>query len=92
MKCAYTMQHIAAYLPQGAPPPSMRFLPLNHPCKGDRTHKAMCDYMAAQARILELPDGTCAENWLRYEYFDMLQFARHRLIHEPEADPSERDD
>lgn len=90
--CKYTMRHIAAYLPPGAPQPSIRFLPLGHPCKGDRTHKAMCDYMAAQARILQLPDGTCAENWLRYEYFDMLQFARNRLVHEPSAEPSTHED
>lgn len=87
--CAYTMQHIATYLPPGAPAPALRFLPLDHPCKGDRTHKAMCDYMAAQARILELPDGECAENWLRYEYFDMMLFARSRLMQEPEAVPPE---
>jgi hypothetical protein len=49
----------------------------------------MCDYMAAQARILELPDGQCAENWLRYENFDMLLFARGRLINEADAEPAE---
>jgi hypothetical protein len=87
--CAYTMHHIATYLPPGAPPPALRFLPLDHPCKGDKTHRAMCDYMAAQARILELPDGQCAENWLRYEYFDMLLFARGRLINEADAEPAE---
>jgi len=87
--CEYTMHHIATYLPPGAPQPVLRFLPLDHPCKGDKTHKTMCDYMAAQARILELPDGECAENWLRYEYFDMLLHARSRLIHEPEAVPPE---
>jgi hypothetical protein len=86
--CEYTMHHIATYLPNGERP-ALRFLPLDHPCKGDKTHKTMCDYMAAQARILELPDGECAENWLRYEYFDMLLHARSRLINEAEAAPPE---
>ena len=89
--CEYTLRHIATYLPPGAPPPALRFLPLDHPCKGDATHKAMCGYMAAQARLLELPDGECAENWLRYEYFDMLLFARSRLINSPEAGPTEEE-
>lgn len=83
--CEGTLRHVACYLPPGAPPPDIRFLPLAHPCKGDAAHSAMCDYMAAQARILELPDGVCADNWRRYEYADMLLHARSRLVCEPDA-------
>lgn len=83
--CTGTMRHVACYLPPGAPTPDIRFLPLAHPCKGDVVHAAMCDYMAAQARILELPDGICADNWRRYEYADMLLHARSRLVSEAEG-------
>jgi hypothetical protein len=90
--CAFTMRHVACYLPPGAPAPDIRFLPLAHPCKGDVVHAAMCDYMAAQARILGLPDGVCADNWRRYEYADMLLHARFRLVSEPDAARDEDND
>ena len=90
--CQYTRDHIATYLPPGAPPPDLRFLPLESTCKGDRIHKAMRDYMAGQARILQLPDGACAENWLRYEYADMLLFARSRLLDEKIEGEEEADE
>lgn len=90
--CQYTRDHIATYLPEGAPPPDLRFLPLESTCKGDKVHKAMCDYVAGQSRILKLRDGDCADNWLRYEYTDMMLRARSHLLEEKIEDEEEEEE
>ena len=85
--CEFTARHIASYiLGEGVCRPEMRFLPLEHACKGDVVHLRMCDYMAGQARLLNLDEGFAAQDWLSYEYSHMLCIARNRLVFEREAD------
>jgi hypothetical protein len=82
--CDFTARHIASYVHSGggAPLPEIRFLPLEHVCKGDFVHLRMCDYMAGQARLLELGEGYAAQDWMRCEYAQMLALARNRLVNE----------
>ena len=77
--CANTLRHVATY-PSAGPTPEMRFLPHDYVCKGDRVHLQMCDYMAAQSRILETGAGYSAQDWLHREYADMLVLTRSRLV------------
>jgi hypothetical protein len=82
----FTLRHVATYLGAGdGPLPEMRILPLQHVCKGDIVHLRMCDYMAGQARLLELPEGHAAQDWLSYEYVHMLGIARNRLVFDREG-------
>ena len=83
--CDHTLLHIAAYLGDGTTLPEMRFLPLESVCKGDACHLRMCDYMAGQARLLQLDEGFAAQDWLCYEYAHMLTVARSRLMEEVES-------
>jgi hypothetical protein len=78
--CKYTQLHIATYLCEGIAIPEVRLMPFEHVCKGDYVHGRMCDYIAAQARILELQGGLCADDWRSSEYFQMLLVARDRLV------------
>ncbi len=78
--CKYTQLHIATYMREGAPVPEMRLMPFDHVCKGDYVHVRMCDYMAAQARILGLLGGLCADDWRGSEYFQMMLVSRDRLV------------
>ena len=90
--CEHTRQHLLTYLPPGAPPFDIRFDTLASVCKGDPTHRRMCDYMAAQAVLLEEPNGHCAMDWAVREYADMLVLARTRLIYEkPEPTPADEE-
>ena len=80
--CEFSQRHIATYV-QGLPSaPEIRFQPLDSVCKGDAAHRRMCDYMAAQGRLLELTDGLAAQDWACREYADMLTIARDRLVTE----------
>jgi len=83
--CHHTLLHAATYLPDQVGPPPMRFAPLASVVKGDPTHRRMCDYMAAQAVILQEPNGHSAQDWLCREYADMLTMARDRLLMEGEG-------
>jgi hypothetical protein len=86
--CTFTARHIASYVTSGGGAiPEIRFLPLGHVCKGDSAHLRMCDYMAGQARLLALDEGLAAQDWLSYEYAQMLCIARNRLVFEREAAP-----
>ena len=88
--CEFTARHIASYiLGSGECRPEMRFLPLEHVCKGDVVHLRMCDYMAGQARLLALDEGFAAQDWLSYEYAHMLSIARNRLVFERETVPAD---
>lgn len=95
--CHHTLLHAATYLPNQTGPPPMKFAALASVCKGDPTHRRMCDYMAAQAVILQEPNGHSAQDWLCREYADMLRLARDRLLTEgegaedPRAPPEEDD-
>lgn len=84
--CHHTLLHAATYLPNQVGPPPMSFAPLASVCKGDPTHLRMCDYMAAQAIILEEPNGHSSNDWLCREYADMLSMACQRLLQE-QAEP-----
>jgi len=86
--CDFSQRHIATYikgLESSSTPPEIRFEPLDSVCKGDAAHRKMCDYMAAQGRLLELPAGLSAQDWARREYADMLLIARSRLVSERDA-------
>ncbi len=87
--CHHTRLHACTYLPRDGKGPSMRFAPLASVCKGDATHRRMCDYMAGQAIILEEPNGTSAQDWLCREYADMLSMARQRLLLESVESPGQ---
>lgn len=82
----HTVQHIATYYPEGAVIPELRFMPLGYVCRGDNVHVRTCDYIAAQARILELRGGYCASDWGNRNYVDLLVEARNRLV--CEGDPT----
>ncbi len=74
--CHHTMLHVLTYMPPEAPMPSMRFMSLASVCKGDPTHRRMCDYIAGQAIILGQPNGRAAQDWFCRENADMLAMAR----------------
>lgn len=78
--CQFTMKHIESYFREGSPAPQIRFMPFDEVCKGDVVHKKMCDYIAAQARLLELQGGLCAQDWMDAEYFQLMLVARDRLV------------
>lgn len=80
--CHHTRLHMATYIPADGALPPMNFAPLSSVCKGDYAHRKMCDYMAAQAVILEEPNGLSAQDWLCREYADMLTLARGRVLEE----------
>jgi hypothetical protein len=84
--CEFSQRHIATYI-KGNPSslPEIRFEPLDSVCKGDAAHKRMCDYMAAQGRLLELNAGLSAQDWACREYADMMLVARARLVSECDA-------
>lgn len=85
--CARTREHMGAYL-AGAGLPEVRFLGLDSVSRGDKVHRKMCDYMAAQTILLELGgDGgkEKAEGWRGMEFGDMLVVCRDRLVVEAPA-------
>lgn len=88
----YSLLHIATYFPPGAPVPQVTVMPLGHVCRGDKTHRKMCDYMAGQAVLLELPHGRCAQDWMAREYADLLTICKERLVYNatplPGSDPA----
>lgn len=86
--CHHTRLHAATYVTADGCMPPMRFPSLASVCRGDPTHRRMCDYMAGQAIILEEPNGRCAQDWLCREYADMLTLARARLLEERPRPPS----
>lgn len=78
--CWHTQKHIETYLSQDSNVPNMRFLPFESVCKGDYVHTRACDFMAAQARLLETGYGLCAQDWQGREYPEMILMTRQRLI------------
>ena len=80
--CEFSQRHIATYIKGIKSAPEIRFEPLHSVCKGDAAHRRMCDYMAAQGRLLELTAGLSAQDWACREYADMLTTARDRLVGE----------
>jgi hypothetical protein len=80
--CDFSQRHIATYIKGAQSAPEIRFEPLDSVCKGDAAHRRMCDYMAAQGRLLELSAGLSAQDWACREYVDMLLISRARLVSE----------
>lgn len=73
--CTYTKRHIATYL-ENTQVPELLFMPLAYCCKADATHKRMCDYMAGQAVMKQLPQ----KEWSQMEYSVLLQEARDSFL------------
>jgi hypothetical protein len=92
--CEFSQRHIATYIKGAKSAPEIRYEPLDSVCKGDAAHRRMCDYMAAQGRLLELTEGLSAQDWACREYADMLIIARDRLVGEvnPSASVEECED
>lgn len=49
--------------------------------KGDKVHKKMCEYMAAQSILFEDKEPVGAEVYSRKSYLALLNIARDRLGH-----------
>jgi len=89
--CRRTQQHIATYYPENQPLPEVRFLPMDRVCRGDPNHIKVCEYMAAQAILLELQGGKAVQDWLAADLPSLLSIARDRLVCEA-ADKAARGD
>jgi hypothetical protein len=89
--CQRTHEHIATYCPNGRGLPEVRFMPFGYVCKGDKHHAKVCEYMAAQAILLELQGGKATQDWMGVEFCDLLSVARDRLVCEA-ADKRARGD
>ena len=84
--CRRTQEHVSTYLPENCSSMSaICFLPSKSVCKGDSVHAKMCDYMAAQAVLLDLKTGNTSADWSSVEYEDMLLAAKERIV--CEGDP-----
>lgn len=90
--CEFSRRHVATYLRGASVLPDIRFQPLDSVCKGDPVHVRMCDYMAAQGRLLELSSGLSPQDWACREYADMLTIARDRLVTEVDTCQANSDD
>jgi hypothetical protein len=86
--CAFTIKHLATYLPPGHPM-EVRFQPLSYIVKGDRTHQKLAEYMAAQSIFFEDPVPITREQFLQREPKQLLFDLRARLGHV--MTPEERD-
>jgi hypothetical protein len=51
--CDYTRRFIGTYVGNGQIP-EVLFMPVDSCCRGDSTHRLVCDYMAAQCLLREL--------------------------------------
>jgi hypothetical protein len=78
--CAFTIKHLATYLPPGHPM-DIRFQPLSYIVKGDATHRKLAEYMAAQSIFFEDPAPTSREQYLRRKPSQLLFELRARLGH-----------
>lgn len=78
--CRYTLEHIATYFPPGHPL-DIRFHPLFYATKGDKIHAKMAEYMAGQSLFFEDLSPIAREQYLHYEYPEMLLAARDRIGH-----------
>lgn len=58
-----------------------RFHPLYYAVKGDSAHAKMAEYMAGQSLFFEDPSPITREQYLHYEFSEMLLAARDRIGH-----------
>ncbi len=82
--CRRTREHIGTYFPGGHGLPEVRFMPFNFVCKGDLYHAKICEYMAAQAILLELQGGKAMQDWMHADFPSMLSISRDRIVCEGE--------
>jgi hypothetical protein len=78
--CRFTLEHIGTFFPPGHPL-DMRFQPFSYTTKGDRVHAKVAEYLAAQSIFYEDNPPITREQYLCYEYPEMLKVVRDRLGH-----------
>ena len=81
--CRQTHQHIGTYFPaadSASRLPEVRFMPFDFISKGDLYHSKVCEYVAAQAILLELQGGKATQDWMHYDFPALLTVARDRIV------------
>jgi hypothetical protein len=78
--CAFTIKHLATYLPPGHPM-DIRFQPLSYIVRGDATHRKLAEYMAAQSIFFEDQPPVPRDEFLQREPRSLLFDLRTRLGH-----------
>lgn len=82
--CRRTHEHIGTYFSGGHLLPEVRFMPFNFVCRGDKYHAKICEYMAAQAILLELQGGKATQDWMMADFPTLLSVSRDRIVSEGE--------
>ena len=75
--CTYMRQVLLASRPVH---PDIRFLPLEHTCKGDTMHKATCDHMRAQDFLFGEQDPCSIVLYEEMEYSDLVVLYTQRIL------------
>ena len=78
--CQSTLEHIQTYFRPGHNL-DLRFRPLDSVSRGDRVHKKMAEYLAAQSILFEDPVPLGIAHYEQLEYPAQLLQARDRLGH-----------
>lgn len=79
--CRFTIDHIATFFPPGHPI-DIRFQPYSYTCKGDKTHRKIAEFMAAQSIFFEDKPPITREQYVQnYSLRDMLFALRARVGH-----------
>lgn len=77
--CRFTLAQIATYLPPGHPV-DIRFRPYACIARGDRAHRKLAEYMAAQAVLFEDPFPISRAEYVQnYDFGGLLFALRDRL-------------
>lgn len=90
--CKNTAAHIACYYPESCAP-ELRFMPLDHCCRGDSVHRLFCDYMAAQSVIMQRTASPV--EWQSFDFPSLLVATRENWVNHdssPEKDGKKGDD
>ncbi len=83
--CRRTREHIGTYFhAEGKGLPEVRFMPFDFVSRGDKYHAKICEYMAAQAILLELQGGTAMQDWMCADFPSLLSVSRDRIVSEGE--------
>ena len=78
--CRFTLQHIGTFFPPNHTL-DIRFQPFSYTTKGDKTHAKVAEYLAAQSIFYEDKPPITREQYLCYEFPEMLKVVRDRLGH-----------
>ena len=78
--CRFSLEHIGTFFPPGHPL-DIRFQPFAYTTKGDKTHAKVAEYLAAQSIFYEDQPPVTREQYLCYDFPEMLKAARDRLGH-----------